>query len=47
MSALAVDYLKLKNIQPYYPKPVEEKKVEEKKEDTTLPKPEIETKKNE
>ena len=47
MSALAVDYLKLKNIQPYYPKPVEEKKVEEKKEDTTLPKPEIETKKDE
>lgn len=48
MSALAVDYLKLKNLQPYYPKPIEpEKKVEEKKEDTTLPKPEIEPKKDE
>ena len=48
MNALAVDYLKLKNLQPYYAKPVvEEKKVEEKKKDTTLPKPEIESKKNE
>jgi hypothetical protein len=36
MSALAVEYLKLKNLQPYYPKPVEtEKKVEKKTENTT------------
>jgi hypothetical protein len=45
MSALAVDFLKLKNIQPYYPKPVEaEKSIEE---ITTIPKPELEPKKNE
>ena len=45
MSALAVDFLKLKNIQPYYPKPVEpEKSIEE---NNTIPKPELEPKKNE
>ena len=45
MSALAVDFLKLKNIQPYYPKPVEpEKSIEE---NTTVPKTELEPKKNE
>jgi hypothetical protein len=44
MSALAVDFLKLKNLQPYYPKPVEpEKSVEE----NTIPKTESESKKNE
>lgn len=48
MSALAVDYLKLKNLQPYYPKPVKEvEEVEENKEDKTLPNPETETKKDE
>lgn len=48
MSALAVDYLKLKNLQPYYPKPVETTKVaEEKTEKTTIIKPETETKKDE
>jgi hypothetical protein len=48
MSALAVDYLKLKNLQPYYPKPVETLKVtEEKTENTTIIKPETETKKDE
>ncbi len=42
MSALAVDFLKLKNLQPYYPKPVElEKNIEE---NTTIPKPELERK---
>lgn len=45
MSALAVDFLKLKNLQPYYPKPVEpEKSIEE---NTTTPKSELEPKKNE
>ena len=44
MSALAVDFLKLKNLQPYYPKPVEpEKSIEE----DTIPKTESESKKNE
>ena len=44
MSALAVDFLKLKNLQPYYPKPVEpEKSIEE----DTIPKTESEPKKNE
>jgi hypothetical protein len=44
MSALAVDFLKLKNLQPYYPKPVEpEKNTEE----NTIPKTESESKKNE
>ena len=48
MSALAVDYLKLKNLQPYYPKPIETTKVaEEKTENTTIIKPETETKKDE
>lgn len=47
MSALAVDYLKLKNLQPYYPKPVVEEKIEVKTEDTTISKPEIEPKKDE
>ena len=47
MSALAVDYLKLKNLQPYYPKIVETKKSEEKTENLTVPKPEIEPKKDE
>jgi hypothetical protein len=47
MSALAVDYLKLKNLQPYYPKPIETEKIEVKKEDNSIPKPEPETKKNE
>ncbi len=45
MSALAVDFLKLKNLQPYYQKPIEpEKSIEE---NTTIPKSEIESKKNE
>ena len=45
MSALAVDFLKLKNLQPYYPKPAEpEKSIEE---NTAIPKSEIEQKKNE
>ena len=44
MSALAVDFLKLKNLQPYYPKPVEpEKNTEE----NSIPKTESEPKKNE
>lgn len=47
MSALAVDYLKLKNLQPYYPKIVETKKSEENTENLTVPKPEIEPKKDE
>ena len=48
MSALAVDYLKLKNLQPFYPKPVEvEKKTEVKTENIAITKPEIEPKKNE
>ncbi len=48
MSALAVDYLKLKNLQPYYPKIVELKKGEEEKtKNTETPKPEIEPKKDE
>jgi hypothetical protein len=48
MSALAVDYLKLKNLQPYYPKPAEsEKTSEEKNENTTIIKPESEPKKDE
>lgn len=48
MSALAVDFLKLKNLQPYYPKPIEpEKVVEEKTENTTITKPETEPKKDE
>ncbi|MES2863502.1 MAG: hypothetical protein V4666_05250 [Bacteroidota bacterium] len=49
MSALAVEYLKLKNLQPYYPKPaVPEKIAEEKKETPTeVAKPETETKKDE
>ena len=48
MSALAVDFLKLKNLQPYYPKPIEPEKVaKEKTEETTLPKHETETKKDE
>ncbi|WP_329805366.1 hypothetical protein [Flavobacterium facile] len=48
MSALAVDYLKLKNLQPYYPKPAEsEKASEEKNENTTIIKPESEPKKDE
>ena len=48
MSALAVDFLKLKNLQPYYPKPTEpEKLVEEKTENTTITKPETEPKKDE
>jgi hypothetical protein len=45
MSALAVDFLKLKNIQPYYPKHVEPEKSTE--ENTTIRKPELEPKKNE
>lgn len=45
MSALAVDFLKLKNLQPYYSKPVEpEKSIEE---NTVSPKSELEPKKNE
>lgn len=45
MSALAVDFLKLKNLQPYYSKPVEpEKSIEE---NTSTPKSELEPKKNE
>lgn len=45
MSALAVDYLKLKNLQPYYPKIEEpEKEVDVK---TEAPKPETEPKKDE
>jgi hypothetical protein len=45
MSALAVDFLKLKNLQPYYPKPAEpEKSIEE---NTVTPKSELEPKKNE
>jgi hypothetical protein len=45
MSALAVDYLKLKNLQPNYSKPVEpEKSIEE---NTVTPKSESEPKKNE
>ncbi len=45
MSALAVDFLKLKNLQPYYPKLVEpEKNIEE---NITIPKSEIESEKNE
>lgn len=48
MSALAVDYLKLKNLQPYYSKAIEpEKVVEEKTENTTITKPETEPKKDE
>ena len=48
MSALAVDYLKLKNLQPYNPKPAEsEKTSEEKNENTTIIKPESEPKKDE
>ena len=50
MSALAVDYLKLKNLQPYYPKPVEPEKVIEEKTDNTPKseiKPETEPKKDE
>ncbi len=48
MSALAVDYLKLKKLKPYYPKPAEsEKTSEEKNEDTTIIKPESEPKKDE
>lgn len=48
MSALAVDYLKLKNLEPYYPKPKEpEKKIEEKTEITSTPKLETEPKKDE
>lgn len=48
MSALAVDYLKLKNLQPYYPKVEEPEKVtEEKTENTPEQKPEIEPKKDE
>jgi hypothetical protein len=52
MSALAVDYLKLKNLQPYYPKivnseKVEEEKVEEKMENPETQKQEIEPKKDE
>lgn len=48
MSALAVDYLKLKNLQPYYPKPEEvDKKTEGKPEDQIQPKPETEPKKDE
>lgn len=48
MSALAVDYLKLKNLQPYYPKITEpEKKQEEKIENTETPKSETESKKDE
>ncbi len=48
MSALAVDYLKLKNLQPYYPKPAEPAKVvDTNKEDKMLPKPETEQKKDE
>ncbi|WP_396180877.1 hypothetical protein [Flavobacterium sp.] len=45
MSALAVDFLKLKNLQPYYPKPVELEKSTE--ENTPVPKTELEPKKNE
>ena len=45
MSALAVDFLKLKNLQPYYPKPVELEKSTE--ENITVPKTELEPKKNE
>jgi hypothetical protein len=44
MSALAVDFLKLKNLQPYYPKPVEPEKSTE---ENSIPKTEIESKKNE
>lgn len=48
MSALAVDYLKLKNLEPFYPKVEEPKKeVEEKTENTSEPKPETEPKKDE
>ncbi len=44
MSALAVDFLKLKNLQPYYPKPVEpEKNTEE----NSIPETESKSKKNE
>ena len=44
MSALAVDFLKLKNLQPYYPKPVEPEKSTE---ENSIPKTESESKKNE
>lgn len=44
MSALAVDFLKLKNLQPYYPKPVEPEKSTE---ENSTPETEIEPKKNE
>jgi len=44
MSALAVDFLKLKNLQPYYPKPVEPEKSTE---ENSIPKTESEPKKNE
>ena len=44
MSALAVDFLKLKNLQPYYPKPVEPEKSTE---ENSVPETEIEPKKNE
>lgn len=49
MSQLAVDYLKLKNLEPYIPKPkVEEEKTEEEKTEVKEdPKPESETKKDE
>ena len=48
MSALAVDYLKLKNLQPYYPKITEPaKEVEEKTENSGTAKPETEPKKDE
>ena len=38
------DFLKLKNLQPYYPKPVEPEKSTE---ENTIPKTESESKKNE
>ena len=44
MSALAVDFLKLKNLQPYNPKPVESEKSTE---ENSTPETEIEPKKNE
>lgn len=47
MSALAAEYLKIKNLQPFYAKTETTEKVEGKTENNTLPKPETEPKKDE
>lgn len=47
MSALAVDFLKLKNLKPFYPKITEPEKEVQKTENTTIIKPETEQKKDE